>query len=391
MIPLVIPENCLDVLAQQVVAEVSARQWPRKKLYQLFRQSYCYRNLTLAVFDHVLEMLTGRYAESKLPSLKPVINWDRINDRLIALPGSRLKANLNGGTIPDRGYYGVYLADTNTRLGEMEEEFVFESKPGDVFYLGNNEWFLDTIAQDRIIVRPASSVKPRAPFWKGELGYKSFGTAEKIGAFKEKILEDISNNKPIEKMASEYNLDTAITQNLIRFFQNQESVTGQIPTSSRIIVEWFYDAADELNLVFHAPFGGRVNAPWAISVAGYLENHLRSEIQYSFDDDGFILRVRASTEFPDIQKLLNLNSEEIEKLLMDRISSAPVFSIQYPASSIQYLFSHLSDQTPEVHFPSSPHRDQPQMAFDHTQFSPNLLLLVPDVPYLPLIQLLPDR
>ncbi len=333
----VIPENCLDVLAQQVVAEVSARQWPRKELYQLFRQSYCYRNLTLAVFDHVLEMLTGRYAESKLPSLKPVINWDRINDRLIALPGSRLKANLNGGTIPDRGYYGVYLADTNTRLGEMEEEFVFESKPGDVFYLGNNEWFLDTIAQDRIIVRPASSVKPRAPFWKGELGYKSFGTAEKIGAFREKILEDISNNKPIEKMASEYNLDTAITQNLIRFFQNQESVTGQIPTSSRIIVEWFYDAADELNLVFHAPFGGRVNAPWAISVAGYLENHLRSEIQYSFDDDGFILRVRASTEFPDIQKLLNLNSEKIEKLLMDRISSAPVFSIQFRYNAARSL------------------------------------------------------
>jgi ATP-dependent Lhr-like helicase len=333
----IIPENCLDVLAQQVVAEVSTRQWSRKKLYQLVSQSYCYRNLTLTVFDQVLEMLTGRYADSKLPSLKPVINWDRINDLLITLPGSRLKANLNGGTIPDRGYYGVYLADTNTRLGEMEEEFVFESKPGDIFYLGNNEWFLEQIAQDRIIVRPASSVKPRAPFWKGELGYKSYGTAEKVGAFREKILEDMANNTPVEKMASDYDLDVAITHNLIKYFQNQESMTGQIPTSSRIIVEWFYDTADELNLVFHTSCGGRVNAPWAISVAGFLENHLHSQIQYSFDDDGFILRIRASTEFPDIKNMLNLKSDEIEKLLIDRISSTPLFSIQFRYNAARSL------------------------------------------------------
>jgi ATP-dependent Lhr-like helicase len=333
----IIPENCLDVLAQQIVAEVSSRQWPRKELHQLFQQSYCYRSLTLVVFDKVLEMLTGRYAESKLPTLQPVINWDRINDQLIALPGSRLKANLNGGTIPDRGYYGVYLAETNIRLGEMEEEFVFESKPGDIFYLGNNEWFLEQIAQDRIIVRPASSVKPRAPFWKGDLGYMSFETAEKVGTFREKILRDISTNKSIEKMASEYDLDLDITQNLIKFFKNQESVTGQIPTNINIVVEWFYDAADELNMVFHTPFGGRVNAPWAISVAGYLENQLSNEIQYSFDDDGFILRVRASTEFPDIQEILNLNSDKIEKLLLDRISSAPVFSIQFRYNAARSL------------------------------------------------------
>jgi ATP-dependent Lhr-like helicase len=333
----IIPENCLDVLAQQVVAEISAHQWPRKELYRLFKQSYCYRNLTLSVFDQVLEMLTGRYAESKLPSLNPVINWDRVNDLLIALPGSRLKANLNGGTIPDRGYYGVYLADTNIRLGEMEEEFVFESKPGDIFYLGNNEWFLEQITQDRIIVRPASSTKPRAPFWKGDLGYMAFETAEKVGAFREKILEDISTNKSIEKMASEYNLDLAITRNLIKFFNNQKSMTGQVPTNSKIVVEWFYDAADELNIVFHTPFGGRVNAPWAISVAGYLENHLSSEIQYSFDDDGFIFRVRESSEFPNIPEILNLTSDKIETLLLNRISSSPIFSIQFRYNAARSL------------------------------------------------------
>ena len=332
-----IPENCLDVLAQQIVAEVASQSWPRIELYHLFKQSYCYRSLTLDVFNNVLQMLTGRYADSKLPALQPVINWDKVNDQLIALPGSRLKANLNGGTIPDRGYYTVYLAETNVRLGEMEEEFVFESKPGDIFFLGNNEWFLEKIAQDRIIVRSASSVKPRPPFWKGDLGYMSFETAEKVGNFRETILNDIINNKSIEKMASEYSLDQAIAQNLIKFFDNQKAITGQIPTARTIVIEWFYDAADELNIVFHTPYGGRVNAPWAISVAGYLDKKLSTNIQYSFDDDGFIMRIRANTEFPDIPKILNLTSDQIEQLLTDRIYSAPVFSIQFRYNAARAL------------------------------------------------------
>ena len=214
---------------------------------------------------------------------------------------------------------------------------MFESKPGDVFYLGNNEWFLEQISQDRIIVRPASSVKPRPPFWKGDLGYMAFETAEKVGTFRDKFLKDISINKPIKKMVSEYDIDPEISMNLIKFFKNQESMTGQIPTSTKIVVEWFYDAADELNIVFHAPFGGRVNAPWAISVAGYLESKISSEIQYSFDDDGFILRIRESTEFPDIQEILNLSANNIEKRLLDRISSAPVFSIQFRYNAARSL------------------------------------------------------
>jgi ATP-dependent Lhr-like helicase len=266
-----------------------------------------------------------------------VINWDKINDQLIALPGSRLKANMNGGTIPDRGYYGVYLAETNIRLGEMEEEFVFESKPGDIFYLGNSEWYLEKIAQDRIIVRPVSSTKPRPPFWKGDLGYMSFETAEKVGSFREKIVKDIATNTSVEKMSSEYDFDPDITKNLIKFFKSQQSITGDIPTNKKIIVEWFYDAADELNIVFHTPYGGRVNAPWAISISGYLEKNLSSEIQYSFDDDGFILRVRASTEFPDIQNLLKLKPDQIERLLHERISSAPIFSIQFRYNAARAL------------------------------------------------------
>ncbi len=324
-----IPHNCLDVLAQQIVAEVAAQSWQRKNLYSLFKQSHCYRDLTESSFNNVLEMLTGRYAETKLPALKPVINWDRINDHLNALPGSRLLANMNGGTIPDRGYYGVYLADSNTRLGEMEEEFVFESKAGDVFFLGNTEWRINAIMQDRLIVTPAESLKPRAPFWKGDLGYQNAATAEKVGAFRENLLQEIDKSEEVEHLAQKYSADEYIFSNLIRYFKKQKVSTRTVPTNSQLVVEYFYDTTDELHFVIHAPFGGRVNAAWAIVIAAHLESRLQTEVQYSFDDDGFIIRIRSTTEIPNIESLLHLPSTEIRTILTEKLASTPIFAIQF--------------------------------------------------------------
>ena len=133
-----IAENCLDVLAQQIVAEVSMQNWPRTALYKMVCQSYCYRHLSESAFNQVIEMLGGRFSDSSLPSLQSRLTWDKVNDVLITRKGSRITAVMNSGTIPDRGYYAVYLAGKNVRLGEMEEEFVFESRIGDVFFLGNN-------------------------------------------------------------------------------------------------------------------------------------------------------------------------------------------------------------------------------------------------------------
>ncbi len=332
-----IPQNCLDVLAQQIVAEIAARTWQREALYRQYKQSYCYQNLSQNSFDQVLEMLTGRYAETKIPALQPVINWDRVNDRLIALPGSRLLSNLNGGTIPDRGYYGVYLAETNTRLGEMEEEFVFESRVGDIFYLGNTEWRINTIIQDRIIVTPAVSVTPRAPFWKGEFGYQNATTAEKVGAFRETLTDELKRSDSIKTLADKYDTDEPILTNLIKYFKKQINATQHIPTHSQIIAEYFHDAAGELHLVIHAPFGGRVNAAWAIVIAALLEERLKSEVQYSFDDDGFILRLRGTTEIPDIEPLFQISSTEISRILTDKLATSPVFAIQFRYSAARAL------------------------------------------------------
>ncbi len=167
-----IPENALDVLAQQIVAEVAAKNWNYEDLYRLVLGSYCYRDLAPSAFRSVVQMLCGKFADIPLQALNARLNWDRVNDRLIARRGSRLAAVMNGGTIPDRGYFGVYLANTNVKLGEVEEEFAFESRVGEVFYLGNSEWLIKQILQDRIIVSPVAAINPRAPFWKNFLTYQ---------------------------------------------------------------------------------------------------------------------------------------------------------------------------------------------------------------------------
>ena len=136
-------------------------------------------------------MPAGRFSDNPLHELKPRLNWDKINNRLIARRGSRLVAVMNGGTIPDRGYYGVYLENSNVRLGEVEEEFVFESRVGEAFFLGNSEWLIQKINQDRIIVRPIAAIKPKAPFWKGDILYRDFSTSQKIGKFRQALLDRI--------------------------------------------------------------------------------------------------------------------------------------------------------------------------------------------------------
>ncbi len=323
----VIPENCIDVLAQQIVAETAMQKWTATNLYQTCRQSYCYQSLTRPVFDQVLEMLTGRYADTRLPALQPIIAWDRTTDTLIARRSARIQAVMNGGTIPDRGYYTVMLADEKIRLGEMEEEFVFESRIGDIFYLGNSEWRIDDIRQDRIIVSSYASAQPREPFWKGEIPYRDYQTSLRVGRFRSQLMEYIDLPDPEEKLLSEFAIDRASADNLVIYFKRQREITGRIPTDSDLIAEWFHDAANEINLILHAPFGGRVLGLWAMALAARLESLLGTQIQYTCNDDALMIRIREMTGAPPIQELLDLHIDEIDGLIRDKISSAPVFSV----------------------------------------------------------------
>ena len=333
----VIPENCLDVLAQQIVAEVAMREWDHDKLFNLFRQSYCYRTMSITVFNHVLEMLCGRFAEIKLPALKPRINWDKVNNILITRRSARLTAILNGGTIPDRGYYTVILSENNVRLGEMEEEFVFESKIGDVFFLGNNEWRIESITQDRIIVSPYKASEPRAPFWKGDIPFRSYDTSKKIGLFRENV-KDRLNDKNLNKLLiGKFYSDIDTAQNLIDYFKRQTIATHSIPTHLQFIAENFQDNAGEFNLMLHAPVGGRITAPWAMSLAASIGKMSGSSVQYSYNDDGFIIRISANYDYSHIEELFNIPSHTIEKLLIDSLANSSLFAIQFRYNAARAL------------------------------------------------------
>jgi len=324
-----IPENCLDVLAQQIVAEVAMQSWPAEKLYRLICQSYCFRNLTRPLFYQVIEMLTGRYADTRLPALQPVITWDKTNEILIARRGARLQAILNGGTIPDRGYYTVMLSNENTRLGEMEEEFVFESKIGDIFYLGNSEWRIDDIRQDRIIVSPNKSVQPRAPFWKGEIPYRDYQTSIKIGHFRQWLINRLGEPDVVQNLINHWVLDRESAENLVVYFRHQQEFTGKFPTHKLLVAEWFFDTTGDLNFILHAPFGGRVLGLWAMALAGQLEKDLGSQIQYTCNNDAFLIRIRETTGDPPINRILSISPEKVENLLHAKISSTPVFAIMF--------------------------------------------------------------
>lgn len=337
-----IPENCLDVLSQQIVAEVAAKDWHRFELYTLFRQSYCYRHLTEPTFNRVVEMLSGQYANLELRVLLPRITFDKINDQLIARRASRLLAIMNGGTIADRGYYGVYLSSKNTRLGEMEEEFVFESRVGDVFYLGNNEWRIDQITRDRIMVSPLGSPKPRAPFWKGEPFFREFSTSEKVGDFREELGEHIQSGNARQWLKACSNADPHIAQGLLNYLKNQRQSTNSIPTSKEITVEFFRDAVDEPQIVVHSPFGGKVNGAWCLALVAFLESRYNLSVQYSYNDDGLIIRLMDVVGPPPLQSLFKLSAKELEELFVNSVGNTPLFMILFRHNATRALLLQRS-------------------------------------------------
>ncbi|NOY59966.1 MAG: DEAD/DEAH box helicase, partial [Calditrichaeota bacterium] len=338
----VVPENCLDVLAQQIVAEVAMRDWPRSSLYNLVRRSYCYRHLSEDAFNSVVEMLSGRFADAELRALRPRITWDKVNDRLIARRGSRLLAVMNGGTIADRGYYSIYLLDGKTRIGEIEEEFVFESRVGDVFFLGNNEWRINEITRDRILVSPLSSHKPRAPFWKGDPFFRDYSTSREVARFRREAVDHIENgdfNHWIEK-TSHADQDTAA--NLLHYFQRQIENTGRIPTDKMFILEFFRDAADEPQLVLHAAVGGRITGAWAIALAAALEKRFNIQVQYSYNDDGLIIRLLDVVDPPPLENLFRLSADEMEQFLIDSLVSTPLFAVRFRHNATRSLLLQRS-------------------------------------------------
>ncbi len=344
-----IPENALDILAQQIVAEVAVQTWNFEDLYRLVKKSYCYRNLTRAVFKHVVEMLGGKFSDIPLQALSARLTWDRVNNRLIARRGSRLAAVMNGGTIPDRGYYGVYLENTNVKLGEVEEEFTFESRVGEVFFLGNSEWLIKQILQDRIIVRPVAAINPRAPFWKGGRRQRDYSTSIKIAKFRRRLIDEIDRGRAEAWLLQDGLPDENTVRNLIKYFARQRQKGQLIATDTRVVAELTIDSGGQPLLIVHAPFGARVNGAWAIAMSAFFDQMYHTQIQYSFDDDGILIRLPEITEPPPLKNLFALSARAIEQHLIKALPLAPVFLVHFrynAARSLMLPRSHPGKRIP---------------------------------------------
>ena len=344
-----IPENALDVLAQQIVAEVAAKNWDYEGLYHLVLGSYCYRNLAPAAFRSVVQMLCGRFSDIPLQALNARLNWDRINNRLIARRGSRLAAVLNGGTIPDRGYYGVYLENANLKLGEVEEEFAFESRVGEVFYLGNSEWLIKQIMPDRIIVSPVAAINPRAPFWKGGILFRDFSTSRKIGRFRRSLLNQMDRGQAESWLMQECSADENTAHNLIDYFARQRRRGRRVATDRQVIAETTIDSGGNPLLMLHAPFGARINGAWAIAMSAVLEQHYQTQFQYSFDDDGILIRLPETTEPPPLEKLFTISASQVEAYLIKSLPQSPIFLVHFrynAARSLMLPRSHPGKRIP---------------------------------------------
>ncbi|MEP7086794.1 MAG: DEAD/DEAH box helicase, partial [Gemmatimonadota bacterium] len=285
-------QNSLDVLAQSIVAMVSVDDWTAGDAFALIRRAYPYHRLTRAVFDEVLSMLSGKYSSELAAELEPRMTWDRVNDRLAGTRASRMMAVISGGTIPDRGLYTVNLAD-RTRLGELDEEFVHESRVGDVFQLGSATWRIGSIEHDRVIVSPAPGAPARMPFWHGEFSTRSVPLSHRVGELRRQLSAvDIDDDSVNAGLEARYGVDAACAQSLRSYIAEQRASTGVVPDDRTLVIEQFRDEMGALRIILHSVFGGRVNAPWGMALAQRVREALPGmEVQVQTTDDGIMLRL----------------------------------------------------------------------------------------------------
>ena len=294
------PRNPLDVLAQQIVAMVAMDPWNAGALFTLVRQAAPYAALTRGVFDSVLDMLSGRYPSDEFAELRPRITWDRASQQLTSRQGARPVAVINGGTIPDRGLFTVYLAGATrgARVGELDEEMVFESRTGDTIILGATTWRIDQITHDRVTVTPAPGEPGKMPFWHGDAAGRPAEFGREIGEMTRELLAT-PRAAAFTRLVEEHSLDANAAENLVRYLEDQTAATGRVPSDRDIVIERCRDELGDCRVCVLTPFGSRVHAPWCMAVTAKLRAERGIEVETMWSDDGFVIRLPETTSESD--------------------------------------------------------------------------------------------
>ncbi len=333
----VVPRNALDVLAQQIVAIAAAAEQDEvtptvnvDDLFALVTRTHSYAELTRAQLENVLDMLDGRYPSSEFAELRPRIVWDRVAGTLRARPGARQLAVTNAGTIPDRGLYSVTLPD-GRRVGELDEEMVYEARPGQTFLLGATTWRIEEIGRDRVIVTPAPGLPGAVPFWKGDTLGRPRELGEAIGAFSRWAVDQSA-----ETLQAEYDLDRRAAKNLLEFLSEQQQATRVIPSDRAIVVERFRDEIGDWRLCVLSPFGGRVHAAWSLALSARIRDEFGLESDAIYSDDGIIVHLPDAEEPPGAE-LVMLEPDEIEDLVVGELGSSALFGARFRENAARAL------------------------------------------------------
>jgi ATP-dependent Lhr-like helicase len=328
-----IPRNPLDVLAQQVVAMAALDDWPVAELEQVLRRAAPFASLTRPVLEAVLDMLAGRYPGEEFAGLKPRIVWDRVTGVIHGRPGAQKLAVTSGGTIPDRGLFGVFLPASSEegkqprRVGELDEEMVYESRVGDVFVLGASSWRIEAITPDRVLVLPAPGQPGKLPFWHGDTPGRPAELGKAIGAAIRSLVK-LPEEQAISRLRAA-ELDELAARNLVRYLADQRQATGHVPDDRTLVVERFRDELGDWRVVLHSPYGDRVHAPWALAISARLrERYGGMDVQALHTDDGIIIRVPDSDE-PPAAGIALVDPDEVADIITAEVGGSALFASRF--------------------------------------------------------------
>jgi ATP-dependent Lhr-like helicase len=336
--------NPLDVLAQQIVAIVAVEDAKAEELYALVRRASSFQQLPYSAFEAVLDMLSGRYPSEEFAELRPRLVWHRDTGVLAARPGAQRLAVTSGGTIPDRGLFGVFLVGEGNasgrhapgrRVGELDEEMVYETRVGDVFTLGTTSWRVEQITHDQVLVSPAPGTPGRLPFWKGDAPGRPLELGRAFGSFVREL--GALPPDPARARLAEAGLDEFAANNLVSYLAEQQAATGALPTDQTVVFERFRDELGDWQVCVHCPLGTGVLSPWALAVEHSARERYGMEVQATATNDGMVLRIPDTESEPPSAELLVADPEVIESVISDEVGSSALFAARFRENAARAL------------------------------------------------------
>ena len=321
-----IPKNPLDVLAQHTIAAAAMDDLDVDEWFDVIRRAAPYRELARQVYVSTLDLISGRFPSDEFAELRPRVTWDRDANTLVGRRGAQRLAVTSGGTIPDRGLFGVFMVgEKSARVGELDEEMVYESRVGDVFALGATSWRIEDITHDRVLVTPAFGQPGRLPFWVGD----AVGRPAELGAAIGKFTGAIADPQELDRQATELGLTEYARDNLAALIAEQREATGHLPTDRTLVIERFRDELGDWRVILHSPYGLRVHAPWASAISARLQETLGLAGATTASDDGIIVRLPDTDDEPPGAAVFVIDPDDIEQMVTDALAESSMFASRF--------------------------------------------------------------